>query len=159
MGIEIERKFLVKGTPWTDWGPGTPFKQGYLSRGEHATTRVRLAGAQGVLTIKGRTDGVSRLEYEYSIPSEDVEELLALCEGGVIEKHRWFYTYGAHVWEVDVFEGENSGLVIAEIELSHPDDPFERPPWLGGEVSHDHRYFNGALSRHPWSAWGRPQET
>lgn len=154
MGIEIERKYLVEGEPWRAWGEGVPYRQGYLSRGAHSTTRVRLAGEVGQLTIKGKTEGISRLEFEYEIPAADAEELIALCEGGVILKRRWRVPVGAHVWEVDVFEGENAGLVVAEIELGSPDEPFERPEWVGEEVSHDPRYSNGALSRHPWSAWG-----
>jgi len=154
MGIEIERKYLVEGEPWRAWGEGVPYQQGYLSRGAHSTTRVRLAGAVGQLTVKGKTEGISRLEFEYEIPAADAEELIALCEGGVILKRRWRVPHGDHVWEVDVFVGDNAGLVVAEIELQSPDESFARPAWLGEEVSHDPRYSNGALSRHPWRAWG-----
>ncbi len=153
MAIEIERKYLVLGQPWRAWGEGVPYKQGYLSRGAHSTTRVRLAGRVGQLTVKGKTEGISRLEFEYEIPAADAEELIALCEGGVILKRRWRVPHGEHVWEVDVFEGDNEGLVVAEIELSSPDEPFARPEWIGEEVSLDERYSNGALSRRPWRSW------
>jgi adenylate cyclase len=154
MAIEIERKYLVHGEPWRGWGEGVLYRQGYLSRGAHSTTRVRLAGAVGQLTLKGKTEGISRLEFEYEIPAADAEALLALCEGGLILKRRWRVPVGDHIWEVDVFEGENAGLVVAEIELSSPDETFERPSWIGEEVSHDPRYSNGALSRRPWRQWG-----
>ena len=153
--LEIERKFLVKGQPWLGWGEGVLYQQGYLSRGEHSTTRVRLEGARGVLTIKGKTVGISRLEFEYEVPREHAERLLQLCEGDLIRKRRWKQPLGAHLWELDVFEGDNEGLVVAEVELKSEAEVFERPEWLGEEVSHDPRYSNGALSRHPWLRWGR----
>ena len=152
--VEIERKFLVQGSPWVDWGAGVPYQQGYLSRGAHSTTRVRIAGDQGVLTIKGKTIGISRLEFEYEVPLAHAQSLLALCEGDIISKRRWRVTYEGHVWELDVFEGANEGLVVAEIELATEEETFARPAWLGEEVSDDPRYTNGALSRRPWSAWG-----
>jgi len=153
--LEIERKFLVQGEPWRDWGEGTVYQQGYLSRGLHSTTRIRLAGERGVLTIKGKTVGISRQEFEYEVPAEHARALLALCEGDIIMKRRWRWPHEGHIWELDVFEGANEGLVVAEIELSAEDESFARPEWLGAEVSDDPRYTNGALSRAPWSAWGR----
>ena len=151
--VEIERKFLVRGEPWRAWGEGVPYRQGYLSRGLHTTTRIRLAGEKGVLTLKGKTTGISRLEFEYEVPREHALALLKLCEGSLISKRRWRVPVGSHIWEVDVFEGDNAGLVVAEVELSSEEETFERPAWLGEEVSFDGRYTNGALSRHPWSAW------
>ena len=151
--VEIERKFLVRGQPWVHWGAGTPYRQGYLSRGLHSTTRVRIAGERGVLTLKGKTVGISRLEFEYEIPLAHAQSLMSLCEGGIISKRRWAIEHAGHTWEVDVFEGLNQGLVVAEIELSAEDEPFERPDWLDREVSDDPRYTNGALSRTPWSSW------
>ena len=153
MGIEIERKYLVNGAPFETWGAGVKMKQGSLARGKSATTRIRVAGEIGFLTIKGKTEGISRLEFEYEIPVTEAEELLKLCEGIVIAKTRWRVPYGSHLWEVDVFEGENQGLTVAEIELESEDELFEKPSWVGGEVSDDPRYFNGALSRHPFTQW------
>lgn len=158
MPTEIERKFLLQSPPIDQWGEGVKMRQGYLARGEHATARVRVAGTRGRLTIKGPTVGISRAEFEYEIPCSEAEELLTLCEGGLIEKRRWRVPYQGHVWEVDVFEGENSGLLIAEIELSAEDETFERPDWIGAEVSGDPRYFNGYLSRHPYQTWREPDQ-
>lgn len=155
--VEIERKFLVRGEPWRDWGPGVPYQQGYLSRGAHSTTRVRIAGETGLLTIKGKTIGISRLEFEYEVPLAHARSLLALCEGELISKRRWRVEHEGHVWELDVFEGSNAGLVVAELELDAEEERFVRPSWLGREVSDDPRYTNGALSRHPWSIWGRAE--
>lgn len=151
--IEIERKFLVEGKPWLTWGPGVFYQQGYLSRGAHSTTRIRIAGHQGYLTIKGKTIGISRLEFEYEVPLAHARSLLSLCEGDLISKYRWCIEHEGHTWEVDVFEGANEGLVVAEIELSSENETFIRPSWLGHEVSEDPRYTNGALSRLPWTMW------
>ena len=153
MAIEIERKFLIDHPPLERWGEGTKIRQGYLARGVQATARVRVAGDQGWLTIKGKTTGISRPEFEYSIPVTEAYELLELCEGGIIEKRRWRVSHHGHVWEVDVFEGDNLGLMIAEIELSHEREAFEVPPWVRDEVSDDPRYFNGYLSRVPYQSW------
>ena len=153
MATEIERKFLIHHPPFDQWGEGVEIKQGYLARGEQATARVRVAGDQGWLTIKGKTTGISRPEFDYRIPVAEAYELLALCEGGIIEKRRWQIPHGDHVWEVDVFEGDNRGLMIAEIELNDEQESFERPAWIVEEVSDDPRYFNGYLSRHPYRSW------
>lgn len=153
MAVEIERKFLVHGHPWHTWNTGTVYQQGYLAKGRHAMTRVRVAGAQGYLTIKGKTEGISRLEFEYQIPHEDALALLQLCESRIISKTRYLYVYEGHTWEVDVFNEDNEGLVLAEIELQTADEPFQKPSWLGAEVSHDPRYFNSSLSKNPWSHW------
>jgi adenylate cyclase len=153
MAIEIERKFLVQAPPISSWGKGVSIKQGYLARGRGATARVRVFGHQGFLTIKGKTVGISRQEFEYEIPLADAEALLAICEGGLISKQRWHITVDQHVWEIDMFSGDNEGLIVAEIELNDANESFSHPSWLGEEVSHDPKYFNGALSRHPFKQW------
>jgi len=153
MGIEIERKFLVKDDRWRT-GEGKRYRQGYLSRDKERTVRVRTVGDQGYLTIKGEAEGLSRLEFEYEIPAADASELLDdLCEKPLIEKNRYEVEYGGMIWEVDEFFGENAGLVVAEIELESEDQPFPKPPWLDREVTGDPRYFNASLSRHPFSKW------
>ena len=153
MAVEIERKFLVRNPPIEQWGAGKKIAQGYLSKGKGITVRVRIKGDQGFITVKGKTTGFSRAEYEYEIPYSDAEELLKLCDGGVIIKTRWLVNWADHLWEVDVFEGENQGLIVAEIELTAENEVFERPTWLGEEVSSDPRYFNSSLANHPWSKW------
>lgn len=154
MPLEIERKFLVVGEPWREAArTRTRFSQGYLNRDKHRTVRVRVAGAQGFLTIKGATQGASRVEFEYEIPVDEAEALLALCDGPVIQKVRHVIEHAGHAWEVDVFEGDNAGLVVAEIELADEAQAFVRPPWLGAEVTHDARYFNSNLAAHPYRAW------
>lgn len=154
MGIEIERKFLVTGTAWRQ-GEGVRFSQGYLNQDKARTVRVRLAGGQAFLTVKGATTGATRVEFEYGIPVADAEQLLRLCDGPLIDKVRRCITHEGCVWEVDEFFGENAGLVVAEIELSSEDQAFARPAWLGEEVTHDPRYFNASLASHPFSRWGR----
>ena len=158
MATEIERKFLVQPRDWAALGTGKPYRQGYLSTATNAVVRVRLAGEQGYLTIKGRPqggEGISRSEFEYPIPAADAHALLALCPQPLIEKTRYHIPHGGHVWEVDVFHGLNDGLVIAEIELGAEDEAFARPDWLGEEVSHDGRYSNAALSEQPYIHWRR----
>ncbi|WP_394790578.1 CYTH domain-containing protein [Rhodoferax sp.] len=152
MAIEIERKFLVVGSDWRQ-GAGTVFSQGYLNRDKARTVRVRVAGAQGFLTIKGANQGATRAEFEYEIPLSDAEQLLALCEGPIIQKVRRVLVHAGATWEVDEFDGLNAGLVVAEIELVSEDQAFERPAWLGREVTDDARYFNSNLAKTPFSAW------
>ena len=128
--------------------------QGYMSGGEQASVRVRVQGEQAFLNIKSATLGVWRREYDYPIPLHDGEEILDhLCMGPLIEKTRYLVEYAGHTWEVDVFEGDNAGLVVAEIELDSEDQPFEKPPWAGEEVSHDPRYYNVCLVKHPYKEW------
>jgi len=163
MGKEIERKFLVIGKRWKEGATAVRYRQGYLAVGPPVAVRIRIAGAEAFLTIKKSTlticeattnCDITRDEFEYPIPIEDAEAMLnGLCEGDPIEKVRYRVTYGGMLWEIDVFEGANEGLVVAEIELSHPDQDFERPPWLGEEVSGDPRYLNTGLSRNPYSQW------
>lgn len=152
MGAEIERKFLVDPS-WRPRDGGTLFRQGYLNSQRERVVRVRLAGARAFLTIKGVTTGVTRAEFEYPIPVADAEPLLALCEQPLIEKRRHVEEYGGKTWEIDVFLGANAGLVIAELELACEDETFERPPWLGSEVSTDPRYYNNNLIARPFSTW------
>jgi CYTH domain-containing protein len=157
MAQEIERKFLVSRELWRPRNDGTAYRQGYLSRAEDRVVRVRVAGGAAFLTIKGRTSGVSRLELEYPIPVEDAELMLdRLCERPLIEKTRYEERVGGRLWTVDVFQGENDGLILAEIELGSEEESFERPAWLEREVSDDPRYFNSELSKRPFGYWNTP---
>jgi len=155
MGLEIERKFLVQNDSWRDQvSRQVSIKQGYLTNEQRLVTRVRIAEDQALLTLKGATDGIRRSEFEYEIPVADGEALLAsLSNGSVIEKTRFFIETGTHLWEIDIFEGDNAGLVVAEIELSDEDEHFDKPNWLGEEISTDARYFNANLIRHPYISW------
>lgn len=155
MATEIERKFLLRNNEWRELASRrTRYRQGYLADAKSVSIRVRIAGDQGFLNIKSVTLDVSRTEYEYSIPLADAAELLdRFCARPLIEKTRYLVPYGDHVWEVDVFEGENAGLVVAEIELNHADEPFTKPPWVGAEVSADPRYYNVSLVAHPYKDW------
>ncbi|WP_039912612.1 CYTH domain-containing protein [Cellvibrio mixtus] len=152
MAIEIERKFLVHGDAWRD-APAVYYSQGYLSRAKERTVRVRIAGEAAFLTIKGISTGATRAEFEYPIPVWDARELLAMCEQPLIEKYRRKIPYEGFIWEVDEFLGENTGLVIAEIELTAEDAVFNKPVWVGVEVTSDTRYYNSSLAAHPFSRW------
>ena len=152
MGVEIERKFLVQGDDWRQ-GEGRYLCQAYLNRDPARTVRVRIDGEQAFLTIKGRSVGATRSEFEYAIPVADAQALLALADGPAVEKRRHLVPMGALVWEIDEFLGANAPLVVAEIELTHEDQPFERPAWVGEEVTQDPRYFNSALAARPFSTW------
>lgn len=153
MRPEIERKFLVHGSSWKEGASAVAIRQGYLSIGEKGVVRVRVQGDLGFLTIKSRTSGISRAEFEYSIPLRDATALLMLCVGGLITKTRYHVESAGTSWSVDVFDGASQGLVVAEIELESEDGVFERPDWLGKEVSHDHRYSNSSLSVRPYDTW------
>jgi CYTH domain-containing protein len=155
MALEIERKFLVDTTRWSPVGAaGIRYRQGYLAVTGECTVRVRTAGDRAFLTVKGATDGITRLEYEYPIPVADAEEMLGrLCALPLIDKTRYRVPAGTLTWEVDVFHGANTGLVLAEIELPSADTPVELPAWVGREVSHDVRYRNANLARRPWPEW------
>lgn len=153
MGVEIERKFLVCGDAWRQAGTGQRLVQGYLNRDKARTVRVRVAGDAAFLTIKGVSIGATRAEFEYAIPWNDAQALLALCEGPLVDKTRYRIPAGDVVWEVDEFAGDNAGLVVAEVELPSEDAPFARPDWLGEEVTHDARYFNSNLAQHPYGRW------
>ncbi|NTU60530.1 MAG: CYTH domain-containing protein [Deltaproteobacteria bacterium] len=154
MGAEIERKFLVRDDRWRAGATGTPYRQGYLAADPDRTVRVRLAGTRGYLTVKGRSRGLERAEFEYEIPAADAEELLdRLCLGPLVEKTRYRLEHAGHVWEVDEFAGENQGLLVAEVELGSADERVELPDWAGDEVSGDPRYYNANLARHPFTRW------
>jgi adenylate cyclase len=154
MGVEIERKFRVRHTDFLAGVTGQWLCQGYLSHQAEATVRVRLDEDGARLTLKGMTQGATRREFEYPIPPGDARIMLdEMCPAGRIEKTRYRIEAPPHVWEVDVFAGDNEGLVLAEIELSDEQESFERPDWLGEEVTHDPRYYNSELSRHPWPLW------
>jgi CYTH domain-containing protein len=155
MAVEIERKFLTKDSTWKQGAEGAPYRQGYLSREKGRTVRVRLAGAKAWITIKGPSDGCSRPEFEYPIPADDAAELFQLCDGPLVEKTRHRIPFGGLVWEVDEFHGENEGLVVAEVELTSPDQEVPLPPWIGREVTGDRRYDNSSLSIRPYSGWER----
>jgi len=156
MAIEIERKFLVTSHEWQEV-LGVMFSQGYLNRDKDRTVRVRVAGPHGFLTIKGSTSGATRAEFEYEIPLIDAESLLKLCEGPIIQKIRRVIHYKGFKWEVDEFLGENAGLVVAEIELKSEEQPFDKPSWLGQEVTYDPRYYNSNLSENPYGSWQQSQ--
>ena len=154
MGKEIERKFLVKGDSWRAQAHGKRYRQGYLSTVKERTVRVRVAGEQGFITVKGITIGDTRPEYEYEIPLADANEMIdKLCERPFIEKTRYRIPQGEVVFEVDEFEGANGGLIVAEVELKSEDQKFEKPGWLGDEVSNDPRYFNANLVAKPFTTW------
>jgi adenylate cyclase len=153
MGIEIERKFLVEGDAWRVGASPSRIVQGFLSRDPERIVRVRLRDGEAFLTIKGKGSGLARVEVEVAIPAEEARQLLPLCLPPLIEKTRHLVTWAGHLWEIDEFYGDNAGLVVAEVELAAEDEIFERPPWLGREVSEDFRYSNAALSERPWRDW------
>lgn len=154
MGTEIERKFLVVGDAWRILAQGVTYRQGYLCRTEKCAVRIRIAEERAFLTVKSRTSGITRAEYEYEIPLSDGEELLtSLAEKPIITKTRRKIPYAGFIWDVDEFHGENQGLILAEIELEREDQPFDKPAWIGEEVTGDPRYGNAALARRPFSAW------
>jgi adenylate cyclase len=153
MGVEIERKFLVADRAVLDGLIGTAYRQGYLSTAPERTVRVRHAGETAFLTVKSISIGASRAEFEYPIPVADVDALLALCERPIIEKVRYRIGHAGLVWEVDVFGGDNAGLVVAEVEIPSLQTAVEVPAWVGAEVTDDPRYFNAYLVSNPFSAW------
>ena len=154
MHIETERKFLVKDSSFKQLAvKAYRIKQGYIAHDGGNTVRVRIRDNQGFLTIKGPSmNGISRFEWEREIPLQEAEELFLLCRGGAIDKTRYIVPSGKY-FEVDEFYGENEGLVMAEIELESPEEPFERPEWLGEEVTGDKRYYNSYLLRNPYRLW------
>ncbi|XDD52199.1 CYTH domain-containing protein [Leptospira sp. WS92.C1] len=152
--MEIERKFLVLSDQYKRLGSSELISQGYLNSDKNRTVRVRIQGSKATLTIKSATVEISREEYEYEIPLNDAKELLnRVCEKPIIEKTRYKIEYQNFVWEVDEFFGDNLGLVVAEIELEYPEQKFNKPDWIGEEVSHDQRYFNSSLIKNPFKNW------
>ena len=156
MGKEIERKFLVTGNAWRA-GKRSDYRQGYLSIDKQRTVRVRIAGEAAFLTVKGITEGATRAEYEYPIPVADAKAMLkTLCLRPIIEKRRYRLEHGGMTWEIDEFLGENAGLVVAEIELETAQQPFDKPAWVGEEVTTDPRFFNANLVASPYTTWEKP---
>jgi adenylate cyclase len=156
MAIEIERKFLVKNDGFKSESiKEKRITQGYLSSVPERTVRVRIKGEKGFMTIKGmgNESGATRFEWEKEISVEDTKDLLKLCEPGIIDKTRYIVKSGEHTFEVDEFYGENEGLTVAEVELSSEDEKFNKPDWLGEEVTGDVRYFNSMLMKNPFSTW------
>jgi len=154
MGKEIERKFLITGDKWKELAKGVTYRQGYLSTVKERVVRVRTIGNKGYLTIKGITVGATRLEYEYDIPREDADEMLTeLCEKPLVEKNRYKIEYEGLIWELDEFFGDNEGLILAEVELTHESQSFEKPGWIGEEVTGDPKYFNSNLTKNPYTKW------
>jgi adenylate cyclase len=166
VGIEIERKFLLRGDGWrTAADAVVPMAQGYLndqaamdSGAQRASVRVRIEGEQARLNLKSREIGRLRQEFDYPIPVDDARALLALCVGGLIDKRRHLVRHDDHTWEIDEFLGDNAGLVVAEIELASVDEAFERPDWLGREVTDASRYYNLALASRPYSQWSEAEQ-
>ncbi|EIF51845.1 CYTH domain-containing protein [Sulfurovum sp. AR] len=154
MGVEIERKFLIDETKLPTLQNGYTIKQGYIQTIDHTTVRIRVRGQEAFLTIKGKSQGASRLEFEYPIPLNDAEEMLTnLCHASRVEKTRYLIEYEGHTWEVDIFEGSNKGLMIAEIELESEKEVFSLPEWVTKEVTEDIRYFNANLVERPYTSW------
>ncbi|MCW9025577.1 MAG: CYTH domain-containing protein [Gammaproteobacteria bacterium] len=155
MATEIERKFLVINDDWRDQADaGKQYKQGYLVGSKQASVRVRLEGEKARLNIKSATLDIRRAEYEYDIPVTDAVEMLdTLCEKPLVQKKRYHVKHADHVWEVDVFAGDNEGLIVAEIELQDENEAFALPDWAGEEVSDDPRYYNVSLVKHPYQDW------
>jgi adenylate cyclase len=154
MGQEIERKFLLRGDTWRALATGTMYRQGYLNSVKERTVRIRTVGDKAFLTIKGISVGATRTEYEYPIPFDDCNAMLdTLAEKPLIEKKRYKIRRGELTWEIDEFFGDNSGLIVAEVELQREDQVFEKPDWIGAEVTGDPRYFNSNLVKHPYTKW------
>jgi adenylate cyclase len=154
MGQEIERKFLVVNDSWRTAAQGEMISQGYIPTQDARTVRVRRVGDRAYLTLKGPAVGLVRPEFEYAIPLDDAQLILTtLCEPPLIEKTRYRLPLGGVVWEIDDFHGQNQGLIIAEVELTSPDQVVHLPDWVGTEVTHDLRYQNANLARHPFTTW------
>lgn len=154
MPKEIERKFLVANEGWQGEAEGVPFRQGYLSTDPERSVRVRIEGERANIAIKGKSVGPVRAEFEYEIPLTEATEMLdTLCKRPLIEKQRYTFFFGAHRWEIDVFAGDNAGLVVAEVELQDEHEAFEKPDWAGQEVTEDPRYFNVNLVDRPYRDW------
>lgn len=154
MKTEIERKFLVINTQFKELAEGTFYHQGYLNSQKERVVRVRRIDDRGFITVKGITMGATRLEYEYEIPVNDANDLLSeICERPTIRKYRYKIPYAGFIWEVDEFFGSNKGLIVAEIELENENQQFDKPDWIGDEVTYDHRYFNSNLIKNPINTW------
>lgn len=160
MGQEIERKFLLRHDGWRALAQGTVYRQGYLNSAKERTVRIRTIGGQAFLTVKGMTSGATRAEYEYPIPLDECNAMLdTLAEKPLIEKKRYKIRCGSFTWEIDEFSGDNQGLIVAEVELQKEDQAVDKPDWVGEEVTHDPRYFNANLVKHPYTKWQNPPVT
>lgn len=156
MGLEIERKFLIKNDNWKREGlESHKIAQGYLNSNPERTVRVRIQDDKGIITIKGKVEGLTRLEFEYEIPYDEAVEMMALCEGAIISKTRYKIKQDNLIWEIDEFIGDNDGLLVAEIELIDENQTFDKPDWLGEEVSTDVKYYNSSLSTNPYKNWNK----
>lgn len=155
MGVEIERKFLLAGNEWRACvGRSVEIVQGYLAQTESCSIRARIAGNSGALNLKGLTLGVSRSEFEFEVPVEDARQIIEqYCRGAVIQKTRHYLELGGHQWEIDEFAGENTGLIVAELELRSENEVFDKPRWLGIEVTGEARYYNICLAKKPYRTW------
>ncbi len=155
MSIEIEHKFLVRGEYKAFASSSSHIKQGYICSAKGRTVRVRIRDNRGYLTIKGPSPdgGLSRYEFEKEINLDDAERLMSLCEPGIVDKRRWLVPFAGHTFEVDEFFGDNEGLVMAEVELSAPDEPFEKPDFIGRDVTGDRRFYNSSLRCNPFKEW------
>lgn len=154
MSVEIERKFLVRSEAWRDEVISRrQMSQGYLGGEGKASVRIRIAGEQAWLSVKSVSAGMSRLEFEYPVPVEDARQMLELCDAPPVVKTRYWVRHGDDTWEVDVFQGQNQGLVTAELELRCEGQTFDRPQWLGREVTDDARYYNMNLAQNPFTLW------
>ena len=153
MAVEIERRFIVVGDDWRGLAPGVQYRQGYLSVEKERTVRVRVVGDQAWLTLKSNISNVSRHEFEYPVPLADAQTIMGAMCPMVVDKLRHRIEHGGFLWEVDEFFGDNAGLVLAEIELPDESTPFDKPAWIGEEVTEDGRYTNAYLSKTPYSRW------
>ena len=155
MGIEIERKFLLRSDRWQEQADqGTAFSQGYLCQAGPASVRIRIEGDKANINIKSATLGMHRLEYEFPLPLAQAEDMLQrLCIKPIIEKTRYHVMHQGKLWEIDVFAGDNTGLEVAEVELASEDEQIELPEWIGEEVTHEKRYYNVSLVHHPFKDW------
>jgi adenylate cyclase len=167
MGIEIERKFLLNSDDWSQHtDKSVRMAQGYLNDmqalrtgAQKASVRIRIAGEQAFLNMKSRELGTTRQEFDYEIPVADAEDLLKLCVGGLIDKTRHYLRHAGFLWEIDVFEGDNAGLIVAEIELPSADTEFAKPDWAGRQVTDELRYYNLALAERPYSRWSAEEKS
>ena len=154
MALEIERKFLLKNDNWKALVKEEfLIKQGYLNSAKERTVRIRTYGDKGIITIKGKTKNLTRKEFEYAIPLTEALQMLEIAEKPIIEKTRFIVINNGNTWEIDVFEGMNNGLLVAEIELESENEKFEIPEWIGQEVSTDPKYYNACLIKHPFTEW------
>ena len=154
MAKEIERKFLIDISGVESIGSGSRIKQGYISTTDNTAVRIRVSGAAAYLTLKGENQGATRSEFEYEIPIEDANEIIKeLCSGPVIDKTRYLVEYGSHTWEIDVFHGDNDGLIVAEVELESETEEVDLPKWVINEVTGEVKYYNSSLLDNPFNKW------